>query len=88
MKAALCKAWGEPASLVLEDVPNVALTEGEVRIAVHAAGINPADILAVAGKFQLPPVLPFSPGFEAAGKVIESNSSDVKVGSRVLVTKL
>ncbi|NEU73407.1 NADPH:quinone oxidoreductase family protein [Hassallia byssoidea VB512170] len=84
MKAALCKSWGEPASLVLEDVPNVPLTEGEVRIAVHAAGINPADILAIAGKFQLPPTLPFSPGFEAAGEVIESNSSDVKVGSRVL----
>lgn len=86
MKAVVCKAWGEPSSLVLEEVTSPTLADGEVRIAVHAAGINPADAIAVAGKFQLPPTLPFCPGFEVAGEAIESNAAILQPGTRVLLT--
>ena len=43
----------------------------QVRVAIHAAGINFPDILMAAGEYQLKPELPFTPGVEAAGEVIE-----------------
>lgn len=87
MKAVLCKEWGVPSSLTLEEVERPTLTDGEVRVAVHAAGINSADVLVVAGKYQILPTLPFSPGFEVAGEVIESRSQTtaLKPGSHVLI---
>ena len=53
---------------------------------MHAAGINFPDILMAAGEYQLKPPLPFTPGVEAAGDVIEVNGADgVAVGDRVIV---
>jgi len=49
MRAVLCKAWGEPEVLCLGEVEMPEPGPGEVRVAVHAAGINFADILMVAG---------------------------------------
>jgi len=56
-------------------------------VAVHAAGINFPDILMAAGEYQLKPELPFTPGVEAAGEVIEvaDDVSGVAVGERVIV---
>jgi NADPH2:quinone reductase len=72
MKALLCKSYGPPGSLVVEDVPAArAPGKGEVKIAVHAAGLNFADTLMIEGKYQEKPALPFSPGMECAGVVIE-----------------
>jgi NADPH:quinone reductase len=58
-----------------------------VRVAIHAAGINFPDILMVAGQYQLKPPLPFTPGVEAAGEVIEVDDAadGVAVGDRVIV---
>jgi NADPH2:quinone reductase len=58
-----------------------------VRVAVHAAGINFPDILMAAGEYQLKPELPFTPGVEAAGKVIEVSGAakGLAVGDRVIV---
>ena len=86
MKAIICKTWGDPSSLVIEEVQRPTLLEGDTRVAVQAVGLNPADTYVIAGRFQLPPALPFTPGFEAAGEVIESRMSDIKPGTRVLVT--
>lgn len=86
MKAIVCKTWGDPSSVVLENVNLSVPAEGEVRIAVHAVGLNPADISVISGKFQLPPTLPFSPGFEAAGEIIESKSTNLPPRTRVLVS--
>ncbi|HLI12222.1 MAG TPA: NADPH:quinone oxidoreductase family protein [Alphaproteobacteria bacterium] len=86
MRAILCKAWGEPSTLAFEAVPPPALRPGHVRIAVHAVGVNFADTLIIAGKYQEKPPLPFSPGLEAAGIVTEV-ASDVrgcKTGDRVM----
>jgi NADPH2:quinone reductase len=57
-----------------------------VRVAVRAAGINFPDILMAAGEYQLKPELPFTPGMESAGDVIEVNGAQgVAIGDRVIV---
>ena len=71
MRAVLCKEWGGPEKLVVEDVPSPPIKEGAVRIAVQAAGINFADLLLISGQYQEKPAFPFTPGMEAAGMVTE-----------------
>src|SRR3981189_2329607 len=70
-KAVVCRELGPPESLRLETFASVPLTLGQVRVAIHAAGINFPDILMAAGEYQLKPELPFTPGVEAAGEVSE-----------------
>ena len=69
MRAVLCHAWGAVEDLQLGDAPPPIPADGEVIIAVRVAGINYADALMVAGRYQTKPPLPFSPGLEAAGIV-------------------
>ncbi|HEY0834589.1 MAG TPA: NADPH:quinone oxidoreductase family protein [Azospirillum sp.] len=69
MKAVLCKAFGPPETLSVEDVPVPACGPGMVRIRVHAAGVNFPDTLIIEGKYQLRPEPPFSPGAEVAGVI-------------------
>ncbi len=69
MRAVLCHAWGAVEGLQLGDAPPPIPADGEVVIAVRAAGINYADAIMVAGRYQTKPPLPFSPGLEAAGIV-------------------
>jgi NADPH2:quinone reductase len=86
MKAIVCRELGPPESLRLETFASVPLAPGEVRVAVHAAGINFPDILMAAGEYQLKPPLPFTPGVEAAGEVIEAGGAiGVSVGDKVIV---
>ena len=86
MKAVLCKYWGEPASLVIEEVESPVLKPGEVRVLVHAAGANFADALMIAGKYQARPPFPFSPGLEVSGVIGECapDVTSVQLGQRVL----
>jgi NADPH2:quinone reductase len=86
-KAVVCRELGPPERLRLESFASVPLAAGQVRIAVHAAGINFPDILMAAGEYQLKPELPFTPGVEAAGEVTEivEGVSGVAVGDRVIV---
>src|SRR5476651_678927 len=83
----VCRELGPPENLRLESFASVALKPGEVRVAVHAAGINFPDILMAAGQYQLKPELPFTPGVEAAGDVVEVDGAakGVAVGDRVIV---
>src|SRR3989442_1549789 len=69
MRAVLCPAWGAVDGLQLGDAPSPIPAHGEVVIAVRAAGINYADAIMVAGRYQTKPPLPFSRGLEAAGMV-------------------
>ena len=69
MKAVLCKAYGPPDSLVVENVPSPKPSDGQVLIDVKAAGVNFPDVLIIQNKYQLKPPLPFSPGSELAGVV-------------------
>ena len=71
MRAVLCKAFGEPETLTVEEVADAVPGHGEIRIAVAAAGVNFADILMVNGGYQENPDFPFSPGLEVAGTVLD-----------------
>ena len=86
MKAMLCREWGAPDVLRLEDVSPRAPRPGEVRIRVRATGVNFADSLMVGGTYQVKPPFPFTPGLEAAGEVIETGSgvTGLRTGQRVL----
>jgi len=85
-KKVVCRELGPPESLQLETFASAPLAPGEVRVAVRAAGINFPDVLMAAGEYQLKPPLPFTPGVEAAGDVVEVNGADgVAVGDRVIV---
>ena len=86
MKAMRCHGWGPPDSLQLDEFAPVPLGRREVRIRVHAAGVNFADTLMIAGSYQVKPEFPFVPGLEAAGEVIEigGDVSELRPGHRVL----
>jgi NADPH:quinone reductase len=85
-KAVVCRELGPPERLRLETFASRPLQPGQVRVAVHAAGINFPDILMAAGEYQLKPELPFTPGMEAAGEVTEvDGAASVTVGDRVIV---
>src|SRR3954462_14768740 len=85
-KAVVCRELGPPESLRLETFDAARLALGQVRIAIRAAGINFPDVLMAAGEYQLKPPLPFTPGVEAAGDVVEVSAAEgVAVGDRVIV---
>lgn len=85
MKAIICEAWGKPESLFVGERPSPTLHAGQVRIGVHACGVNFADTLMIQGLYQEKPPFPFSPGLEVAGEVLEvaDGISHVRVGDRV-----
>ena len=86
MKAVLCKAYGPPESLVVEDLPPVEPGPGEVVIRVKAAGVNFPDVLIIQNKYQIKPPLPSSPGSEVAGvvKAVGDAVTRVKPGDAVM----
>jgi NADPH2:quinone reductase len=86
-KVVVCRELGPPEALALEEIPSAPLTPGEVRVAIRAAGINFPDVLMAAGEYQLKPPLPFTPGVEAAGDVVEVSPSatGAAVGDKVIV---
>jgi len=88
MKAVLCKAYGPPESLVVEETAAPAVGKKQVKIAVHAAGLNFPDTLIIQGKYQFKPPFPFSPGMEIGGVVSEVGPEVtlVKPGDRVMAS--
>ncbi|MCP1472385.1 NADPH2:quinone reductase [Sphingobium sp. OAS761] len=70
----------------LRVIPRRPLVAGEVRVAIHATGVSYADVLTAAGEYQVKPPVPFIPGSEAAGIVIETapGVTDVAAGNRVV----
>jgi NADPH:quinone reductase len=86
-RAVFCRELGPPEKLSLESFASAPLAPGQVRVAIHAAGINFPDVLMAAGEYQLKPELPFIPGMEAAGEVIEVDGAaqGIAVGDRVIV---
>ncbi len=86
MKAVLCKAYGPPESLSLEEVASPTAGPNEVIISVKACGVNFPDTLIIQGKYQFKPDMPFSPGGEVAGVVKELGEGvkNVRTGDRVI----
>jgi NADPH:quinone reductase len=85
--AVVCRELGPPEKLRLEQFASAPLAPGQLRVAIHAAGINFPDILMAAGQYQLKPELPFVPGVEAAGDVVEiaEGVDGIATGDRVMV---
>ncbi len=86
MKAVLCKAFGPPESLVVEEIESLTPGKHQVVVEVKAAGVNFPDTLMIQGQYQFKPPFPFSPGAEVAGvvKAVGSGVEGVKVGDRVI----
>ena len=86
MKAVLCKQFGPPESLVVENLPSPVPGAGETVVSVKAASVNFPDVLIIQNKYQYKPPLPFSPGSELSG-VIKSVGEGVKgfkIGDKVI----
>ena len=86
MKAMLSTEVGGPETLQLTDMPTPEPGKKQVRIRVHAAGVNFPDTLIIRDLYQMKPPRPFAPGGEVAG-VVEAVGEDVKhlhIGDRVL----
>ena len=86
MRAIVCDTYGAPSALTLTDVAAPVEADGEVLIDVKACGVNFADTLIIAGKYQERPDLPFIPGMEISGVIVSVGSgvTTLKVGDRVL----
>ncbi|SFR68168.1 NADPH2:quinone reductase [Marinobacter daqiaonensis] len=69
MKAVLCRQYGPPESLAVEDIPSLEPAEGEVIISVHSCAANFPDTLIIEGKYQFKRAFPFVPGGEVAGTI-------------------
>ena len=70
-RAVLCRDLGPPESLSLVELPPTPLGPGEARVRLEACGVNFPDTLTVLGKYQHKPPLPFIPGVESAGTIVE-----------------
>jgi NADPH2:quinone reductase len=90
MRALVCREYGPPDKLVIEDMEDPSPGDGEVVVDVHAAGINFPDILVFAGKYQVRTEPPFVPGYEASGVVSATGNgvSRLKPGDKVVVTPM
>lgn len=88
MKTMLCKEFGPPESMVLEDVESPKAGPGQVVVTVKACGVNFPDVLIIQDKYQFKPSLPFAPGGEISGVVKELGEgvANLSVGDRVLAS--
>jgi NADPH2:quinone reductase len=87
MRAAVCRTYGLPEDLVVEEVADPVPGPGQVVVRVHAAAVNFPDALMIDGKYQvkLPP--PFTPGSELAGEVLAvGDGVSIRPGQRVSAT--
>ena len=71
MKALQCLELGGPEKLVVNDVADPEIAEDHIIIEVKSASVNFPDVLMIQGLYQFQPPLPFIPGGESAGVVIE-----------------
>lgn len=86
MRALVCRAFGSFEDLVIENRADPVPGHGQMVFDVRAAALNFADVLAVAGQYQVRTPPPFIPGNEAAGVVtaIGPHVTRFKVGDRVI----
>lgn len=87
MRALVCKEYGPPESMLIEELDDPVVASDQVLVDVAAAGINFPDVLAIAGKYQVKTPPPFVPGNEAAGVVaaIGDGVTRFSVGDKVIL---
>lgn len=94
MRAAYCREYGEPEVVRVEEIETPALAAGQVRVRVTAAAVNFPDVLIVANRYQMQVPVPFVPGSEFAGTVVETGAAEggaatgPAVGDRVFGTAM
>ncbi len=88
MRVVSCNSFGSVANLTIEERPSAPVGPGQVRISVTAAGVNFVDGLFVQGLYQIKPPVPFVPGGEVAGVVVEVGEGITThaVGDRVFTS--
>lgn len=86
MKAVVCKQFGPPEDLVLEDVEEPVAGPGQVVVEVRAAAVTFPDTLMLEDRYQFHPVPPYVPGGEVAGVVVAVGEGVTQpaVGDRVV----
>ena len=86
MRAVVCKEFGPLDRLEIVEMRDPELLPGHVRLRVLASGVNYVDGLLVQGRYQIKPPVPFVPGMEVVGEVVEAAGDvDAKIlGTRVL----
>jgi NADPH:quinone reductase len=86
MRALRCRAFGPLDNLAVEEVPSPRPGPGQILLDVKAASLNFPDVLMAQGLYQVKPPLPYSPGAEAAGMVLEVGAgvSGFRPGDRVI----
>jgi NADPH2:quinone reductase len=91
VRAAVCSAYGAPEVVRLDDIWSPeGPGPGQVRVRVRAAAVNFPDVLMVADQYQVKVPLPFVPGSELAGEVVEvaGDVGHIAIGDRVFGTTL
>lgn len=88
MRAAVCRSYGPPDVVTVEDIDPPPCAIGQVRVRIGAAAVNFPDVLIVADSYQIPAPTPFVPGSEFAGVVTEVSDdvSGIAAGDRVMGT--
>lgn len=86
MRAILCREYGVPEQLTLEDVSQPTNQDHEVLVAVKGAGLNFADLIFLKGAYQGQVKAPFIPGIEVFGEVVScgKGGAQFKVGDLVI----
>ncbi|MGB5628312.1 MAG: NADPH:quinone oxidoreductase family protein [Woeseiaceae bacterium] len=86
MRALICNDYGSPEYLSIEERDDPVPGERQIAFDVRAAGLNFADVLIIAGKYQVQTPPPFIPGNEAAGIVtaVGRNVTRFSVGDRII----
>jgi NADPH2:quinone reductase len=88
MRALVCREYGSPDDLVVEERDDPIAGRGEILVDIKAAGLNFPDVLLVGGQYQVKTPPPFIPGHEAAGIVaaVGEGADRFAVGDRVIIT--
>lgn len=83
MKAAVARNFGRP--LIIEEVPIPQVSYGKILVKIKASGVCHTDLHAINGDWPIKPNLPFIPGHEGAGVVVDVGDGveSVKKGDRV-----
>jgi NADPH:quinone reductase-like Zn-dependent oxidoreductase len=88
MNALRFHEFGKPAEVLkLEPLELPPLADGEVRLRILAAPVNPADLNLIEGTYGVKPELPAVPGIEGCGEVIESLSANFQPGDRAILLR-
>jgi NADPH:quinone reductase len=91
VRAAVCRSYGTPDVVTVDELPSPEPGPGQVRVRVHAAAVNFPDVLVVADQYQVSAPTPFVPGSEFAGVVDAvgeggAEGDGLTVGDRVFGT--